>query len=204
MSPRRVLSSAALACLGACAKKPAPELAASQVTAALPGEAPTAMPAPRHADPGVLGELLATVPSAHPADGEARARTRLGTDTGVAAASASPPSPNAAPRMETRPRATLSSPALERAAREQLYWPLVRVCRLADGSLPPADSVTLEFDLLADGSVPPNTVTTRASEERFRGVAECVERVFASSGFRGPVEGRGTHASVRITWPSVD
>jgi len=184
-------------------RKAEPEAAPSvEVTAALADAAPTPTPAPRRPDPAALAELVAAAPGP-PASSVAL--TLVGTDTGLATGTSSQSSPSLGatpPRVVPRP--PLSSPALERAARAQLYWPLSQACRLPSGELPPADSVVLEFEIQADGSVYPGSVAASADDERYRSVAECVERVFSASGFRGPFEGRGSYTSVRIGWPSID
>jgi hypothetical protein len=193
----------ALPHVAACAKAPPSDELSGDVRATIPTEGPTPIAAPRRPDPAALAELVAAAPKAAPTSSTS---TLVGTDTGIPTtrASAGPGATDGLtpPRVTARP--PLSSPALERAARAQLYWPLARACRLANGELPPKDSVVLEFEIQADGSVYPGSVAATADDERHRRVAECVERVFSASGFRGPAEGRGSHTSVRVGWPSVD
>ncbi len=215
-----VASFVAFGAVASCARaERAAPARSSEVYAPQATSAPTALPAPAYANPAALAELLAAAPSAHREATGANGTTLVGSDTKVeppkgrrplATANGSPDS--RAPEGEKLPRVLgrvtvsppLSSPVLERAAREQLYWPLARACRLPNGELPPADSVTLHFDIRRDGSVLPASVVAFADNDAFRDVAACVERVFAASGFHGPIEGRGASTSVQITWPSVD
>jgi hypothetical protein len=218
---RRFSATAACTLLGvaACAKSAEPDPnASSGVHELLAHSSATAMPAPKRAEPAALAELLAEVPTAQPRTTGPSGTTLVGTDTKVArpkpgndvGARVNDSSPLEADgrssplggRVFVRP--PLSSAVLERAAREQLYWPLSRACRLPGGELPPADSIDLSFDLRPDGSVLPSSVTATAADPRHSDAAACVERVFAASGFRGPIEGLKTSTSVRITWPSVD
>jgi hypothetical protein len=97
----------------------------------------------------------------------------------------------------------LSNPAIERAARAQIYWRL-RSCATASGDLPPPETIALSFTLRPDGTVDPATVGAKALEGDLEEVAECVARTFAATPFRGPAAAHGTSPSVIVLWPSVD
>lgn len=207
MTRLAILAAAALA---ACAKRDASEERARDSEVVTPPAAPTAVEqrAPHTPDPQALGELIAAAPSSRPAPTDPSG-TLVGTDTKKSADPAASAAPAAssepmvsAGRMTVQP--LLSSPILERAGREQIYWQLAKSCRMPNGELPPAESVTLQFTIRSDGTVFPASVRAEAKSKAYEGVADCVERVFAASGFRGPAEGRGTTPEVAVTWPSVD
>ncbi len=166
------------------------------------------LPVAKRADRSALQELLARVPKKRPAPTGPDGGTLVGSDTGVAAAasvsaSASPPKPRAyMGGIEIQP--LLSSPAIERAAREQIYWNLMRKCRGPDGQAPPPDAITLLFTIRGDGSVAPASVGATASDKRYEQTAECVVREFSASPFRGPAATRWVSAPIIVTWPSVD
>ena len=88
--------------------------------------------------PGALQELLAKVPKAQPA-----AAASIGSDTGEPGSAEVVTVDGRhrtvrAGRIEVQPQ--LSSPAIERAAREQIYWSLRR-CTGPDGKSPPPESM---------------------------------------------------------------
>lgn len=169
---------------------------------------PQPSPVPRTPDGGALGELVAAAPSAPGPTGSAG--TLVGTETGepgpaeVVGEPIAPP--DRGPRVQLG-RVTvdppLSSPAIERAARAQLYWRL-RTCRQVDGTPPPPDSIVLAFTLRRDGTVDPATVRADATEPGLQTVAACVLRTFSATPFIGPEAGRDMPTRVLITWPSVD
>jgi hypothetical protein len=180
----------------------------SDVAATVAATSVSARPSPAEPDRQALVELLHAVPSGKPPPTRPDGGTLIGTDTDASAR----PVASAAPAASVEPviRAgnltvqQLSSPILERAAREQIYWQLNRDCRMKTGELPPADSVTLQFVIRSDGTVLPGSVRAEAKDKAHGPVADCVERTFQSSGFRGPTEGRNTTVEVIVTWPSVD
>ncbi len=222
MRPWFVSSSAALLALfaaGACGRRHDSGPAGTTEVVLPVGKAnPEARPTPSQVDPTALVELLALVPAEHGRVIGPKGTTLVGSDThqkknGRASIpeSGEPSGPNKAAdqpngsvvgRVLVRP--LLSSPLLERASREQLYWEFARSCRLPNGKLPPSDTILLHFDIRADGMVLPASVLVSAEDPALHEVAACVESVFAASGFRGPIEGRGATVSVHITWPSVD
>lgn len=159
-------------------------------------------------DPAALAELLDHSPSARPPRPTAPdGGTLVGSDSGVEGEElpSVPPVPSS-PRLRVgRPRyqPLLANPAIERAARAQIYWQL-RACTGPDGKAPPPESVALSFTLRPDGSVDPATVGATTENDELEAVAECVVRTFSSIPFRGPAAARGTSPSVVVLWPSVD
>lgn len=195
-----------LALFAACAPRETAELPPVTVTEQ---EREVAGPVPNQPDPGALAELVAQAPAEVPQP-TSPAGTLVGSDTGEP----EPAAPVAALTQPSRPAPqihageaelapALSSPAIERAARAQLYWRL-RVCRTASGAPPPPDSITLGFTIRQDGTVDPASVSATASDEALAEVALCVLRTFSASPFLGPPAGLDTSARVLITWPSVD
>lgn len=178
-------------------------------------ELPSATPASDLADPSALAELVAQSPKQVLEPTGPDGATLVGTDTKVpraeAAASAAVPTQLGtdhrvgmltAGDIEIQP--LLSTPAIERAARAQIYWPLRQKCAGPDGQPPPPDAVTLTFSIRSDGTVDPASVTAEAGDKRFEPTADCVLREFSALPFRGPGAVLGSSARVIITWPSVD
>jgi hypothetical protein len=183
---------------------PAPGGELPRIASAAPEEE---LPVPTTPDRAALAELLHHVPKdAPPPTGSSG--TRVGTDSGVPGEAAvvhgrrasDDPGVRAGP-IELQP--LLSSPAIERAAREQIYWSL-RKCTGPDGNPPPPESITLKFTIEADGSVDPASVSTEVADPALEPTAECVLTAFSASPFRGPAATRRASARVIITWPSVD
>ncbi|MBW2455992.1 MAG: hypothetical protein JRI68_15855 [Deltaproteobacteria bacterium] len=98
----------------------------------------------------------------------------------------------------------LSSPAIERAARELIYWNLMQKCSGPNDEQPPPDVITLVFTIRSDGSVDPTSVSASASDKRYEETAACVVREFSASPFRGPPATLRSSARIIVTWPSVD
>jgi hypothetical protein len=169
---------------------------------------------PSQPDPQALEELLATVPTSRLAATGPDGGTLVGSDTGKTGdAGAGPESPR--PEEVDAGRATLeagkllvqpglSSVAIERALRAQVYWPLVQKCRGPEGEILPPDTVTLVFSVRSDGTVDPASVGATANERRYDGAAECVVREFSAIPFRGPPASFGGTSRVIATLPSVD
>jgi hypothetical protein len=168
-----------------------------------------AAPVPNAVDPSALAEVLAKGQAPKPPP-TGRAGTLLGSDTGAPERDEPPSMALPAPPESSRLQAgtaefqpALSSPAIELAARAQLYWRL-RSCRLPDGSPPPPESITLGFTIRPDGSVDPASVSASAEDDALAEVASCALRTFSASPFIGPEAGLETSSRVVITWPSVD
>lgn len=169
---------------------------------------------PDEPDPQALDELLNAAPRRQPPPTGPDGGTLVATETGVpepdeAAKHPGAPAPTAPPRpkleagrMEIQP--WLSNPAIERAAREQFYWPLVQKCRGPDGELLPPETITLVFTIRTDGSVDPASVGATATEKKYDRAAECVVREFSALPFRGPPASIGNTTRVISTLPSVD
>jgi len=162
-------------------------------------------------DPQAFEELVAATPEAQlPPTGE-DGGTLIGTDTGL------PPdrerAPAADPADPSRTRVVLgdvkmvgraSSPAIEKAARAQLYWPLVQRCRGPDGAILPPDTVLLSFNIDADGYLIPSSILATALDPRFEEAAACMRRELSGLSFRTPAGARGQPTPVEATVPSVD
>ncbi len=168
-------------------------------------------PVPASADPAALAEILAAAPSALPRDGDVP-RPLLGSDTGVPA-DAGPAADRAAAERPRGAQITIgkvvhepgaAGPAIERAARAQLYWPLVQRCREDAGAALPPETVHLRFLLDREGYVVPASILAVPAEPRFADAARCMARELSMVGFRGPSSVRGVEQSVTMDVPSVD
>jgi hypothetical protein len=183
---------------------------ASTATPALATQAPVAeTPVAQNPDPGALAELLSMVPSSRPPPTAADGGTLVGSDSGKTAGEDEPAPSVSARRGRIKAgvpvfQPDLSSPAIERTAREQIYWKLNEKCRGADGKSLPPDSITLVFTIRTDGTVDPASVAASADDEIHEAAAECVLREFSASPFRGPSATLLTSVRVIITWPSAD
>ncbi|MRG95028.1 hypothetical protein [Polyangium spumosum] len=181
-------------------------------------------PVAKEAVPGVLEEILAAAPKASTTPTGPDGGTLVGTETGVreeareagggldggvdAAAAAS-----ALPRARKRIHIQAGSPdvhegipssAVERAARAQLYYPLVTRCRGADGKILPPDTIVLRFKIDVDGYIVPSSISTSGTEPRYEAAANCMQRELSAAGFRAPAAARGVATWVNATVPSVD
>ncbi len=143
---------------------------------------PGAPPVPASANPAALDEILAAVPRSGP--GGTGSKELIGTDTGV------PVDPGAGTQVgagsgpdgvsKERPRraqitigkvtheAGVASASIERAARAQLYWPLVQRCREDGGALLPPEVVRLSFQLDREGYVVPSSILAVPREPGLR------------------------------------
>jgi hypothetical protein len=205
---------------GACTpdeRPPAPGSAPASATFARsavappPGDAGAGdPPVPSAADPAALDEILAAAPKAR--DAGADRSSLIGTDTGVRGdagpgAAPAPAEPAKAAKIHVGKVVVepgMSSPAIERAARAQLYWPLVQRCRDADGGVLPPEVVHLTFHLDADGYVIPSTILAVPKEPRFADAARCMARELGLATFRAPAAARGMPQNVSTDVPSVD
>ncbi|MBI4703276.1 MAG: hypothetical protein HY744_19340 [Deltaproteobacteria bacterium] len=193
---------------GAGAPEPAPRGPTDDGGAALPGLPPVTS----RIDPRALPELLHAVPSAWAPPTDPDGGTRIGTDTGekAGAADAGAPAPEP-PRREPKlvvgqPKfqPQLSSAAIERAAREQLYWPIVQKCRGPDGQILPPEVISLSFVIRPDGAVDPSSVKASARHPRYEKAVDCVLREFAAVPFVAPRAALGSETRVVALVPSVD
>lgn len=180
---------------------------------ARPADAKTGGPASSAApDPEALADLLRAVPSAAPGPTDPDGRTRVGSDTG-APATASPITMEQPPQRAKKVnvqlgdvdvQADMASPAIEREARAQLYFPLVTRCRDRAGKILPPDAVLLEFSIDADGYIVQQNISATAVDPVHRSAAECMRRELSGLVFRGPPGARGNGTQVKMTVPSVD
>ncbi len=179
---------------------------------ALAGSGAAEPPVLATVDPAALDELLANVPKATaPQATGADGGTAIGTDTGL------PPTPPEVPTAKAAAaadgnvtfgkivtQAEMSSPAIERAARAQLYWRLVQRCRDREGKILPPESVHLLFKVDADGYISGSTIIAEAKQERFTEAARCMARELSTATFRAPASARGQPHNVNADVPSVD
>jgi hypothetical protein len=98
----------------------------------------------------------------------------------------------------------MASPAIEREARAQLYFPLVSRCRDKEGKILPPDAVLLEFTINEDGYIVAQNISATATSPEHHSAADCMRRELLGLPFRGPAGARGQQAQVKMTVPSVD
>lgn len=160
-------------------------------------------------DPGALDDLIAAAPK--PAASAAAAPT-IGGTTGISSGSASvveppPPPPTRTPRVVVGAptmQPAMANPAIERAARAQLYWNLVQRCRDKGGKILPPDAISMRFNIDADGYITPSSIVARASSAEHADAAHCMQRELSTATFRAPAATWGHKGEVRATLPSVD
>lgn len=180
---------------------------------ARPAEAAGAGPATSATvDPLAFDDFLKAVPASPPGPTDPGGGTRIGTSTGTAA-TGSPVTIEEPPQRGKKGviqlgavavQTEMASPALEREARAQLYFPLVTRCRGKDGQILPPDAVTLEFTIDVDGYIVPQNISATAEKEEHAAAAKCMRRELSGLPFRGPAGARGQVAHVKMTVPSVD
>jgi hypothetical protein len=164
----------------------------------------TAAVIPPSADPAVLREIVARVPSALPPTSPTG--TLVGTDSGLGGTAE--PLPIALPsgvpaELSLEPPTKLSSASTERALRASLYAELVLRCRAPDGAVLPPDAVTIQFTVRPDGQIDRGSATSTAASPEHADAARCMLRVLKTSDVRIPAS-RGHTSLVRATVPSVD
>ena len=171
-------------------------------------------------DPAVIGsvesdaldDLVAAAPKLVVSPTVADGGTVIGADSGVPPADASAIEPRA-PEAKPSPsvvvgalvlQAEAASPAIERAARAQLYWNLVQRCRDKEGKILPADAITIQFNLDTEGFIVPSSILATPSAEAYAEAAHCVRRELSTATFRAPAATWGRSDQVKATLPSVD
>lgn len=171
------------------------------------------LPFANEPEPGVLAEILAAAPKSSAAKGAPDGGTLVGTNTGIKEEPkivAEVPDGGArikrASIEEGKPDVAVGipSPAVERAARAQLYHPLVMRCRDADGKILPPDAVTLRFKIDTDGYIVPTSISAVAADSKHEAAAACMRRELSAAAFQAPASARGVAAMVNATVPSVD
>ena len=215
------------AALAACTSEPPPAPAPTpraassvfspEVAARLPLAEPEdgGAPVAKAPAPGVLEEILAAAPKASATSTGPDGGTLVGTETGVRDETQSTPeSLDASPlrrskRMQIQEGSPdvhegIPSPAVERAARAQLYYPLVTRCRGADGKILPPDTIVLRFKIDVDGYIVPSSISASGAEARYEAAATCMQRELSAAAFRAPAAARGVATWVNATVPSVD
>lgn len=219
---RRAAPAALLAILAACEPAapppgsespeiPAPAAPASADRRRATAGAPAGQPLLGPVEPSALEDIVAAAPSSRPTPTGEDGGTLIGTDTGVAAGEAQvrevgePEPPRARVVVgDVTIVGRTSSPAIERAARAQLYWVLVQRCRGPDGAILPPDSVHLAFEIDAEGYLIPSSIVSTAADPRFDEAAACMRRELSGVPFRMPPGARGQPAKIGATVPSVD
>lgn len=163
-------------------------------------------------DPLALADLLRAVPTSAPGPTDPDGGTLIGTDAGPPT-DASPVTVEDAPLRTKKStvllgpvavQAEMASPAIEREARAQLYFPLVTRCRDKDAKILPADAIFLEFKIDESGYIVPQSISATAQDAAYKSAAECMRRELGSLPFRGPAGARGQQAQVKMTVPSID
>jgi hypothetical protein len=168
----------------------------------------TVLPVPTTSEPAALDEILGAAAKNAPSPDDER--SLIGTDTHlVSDAGVHPPRADAPKSGRVRVGSVsvepgMSSPAIERAARAQLYWPLVQRCRDPAGGILPPEVVRLTFHVDRDGYIVPATILAVAKETRFADAARCMARELGIVQFRAPAGGRGLPQVVTTDVPSVD
>lgn len=163
------------------------------------------------ASPAALDELLAAAPKSPQETTDADGRSKVGTDTGAKETS-SRASVDKAPEPKSARVSVgavtlqpgMSSPAIERAARAQLYWPLVTRCKDEQGNILPPDSIRIRFNVDAEGYIQVPTIIVSTADARFEKAASCMRRELSTTSFRAPAAARGQASAIDATVPSVD
>lgn len=195
-----------------------------------PGGAASALDAPHASadpavvtsvDPTAVDELLAAVPKTLPASTDPDGGTLIGTDTGEredsrrsARREPADPEPAKAPREPQKKslvslgavsiQESMANPSLERAARAELYWPLVQRCRDKEGKILPPDAILVLFHINVDGYIIGSSIVASPSKPIYEDAAHCMRRELLSATFRAPPAARGMQVNVTMTVPSVD
>jgi hypothetical protein len=224
MDPRVVrLALATAIALAGCAEPEPSAQPRPATTVFSPRAAPQAAPVDRGdsgaelqttPDPTALEEILAAAPrtGARPTGPDGGTLVGTVTDAGDEPRDAGAPAPDAAaPKAEARVEAGepevqpgLPSPAIERAARAQLYYPLTTRCKDKGGKILPPDAIQLNFRIDADGYVVPSSISAIATDPRHEDAASCMRRELGAATFRAPAAARGAGTWVNVTLPSVD
>lgn len=226
-----MLTVASCVALAACTSEPAPAPApppraassvfSPEVAARLPLAEPEdgGAPVAKAPVPGVLEEILAAAPKSTAQPTGPDGGTLVGAETGVrdeARVEADGPGGGldaSASRLAKRIQIHEGSPdvhegipssAVERAARAQLYYPLVTRCRGADGKILPPDTIVLRFKIDVDGYIVPSSISASGAEARYEAAANCMQRELSAAAFRAPAAARGVATWVNATVPSVD
>lgn len=163
-------------------------------------------------DPEALSELIESAPRNIAASTGEDGGTLLGSDTRLPLSDASAaPDPAARPIQRARiaigeatTQPQMASPAIERAARAQLYWNLVQRCRDSGDKILPPDAVTLVFTINSDGHIVASSIVASAANPEHEAAALCMRRELSAAAFHGPASARGMATRITATIPSVD
>jgi hypothetical protein len=163
-------------------------------------------------DPAALDDLVAAAPKLVANPTAVDGGTMIGADSGVEAGPASPGearAPEATPPSHVvvgapTVQAAMANPAIERAARAQLYWNLVQRCRDKDGKILPPDAIVMEFAIDTDGYITPASIVATATSAEHAEAAHCMRRELSTATFRAPAATWGHASKVEVKLPSVD
>ncbi len=174
-------------------------------------------PLARTPEPGVLAEILAAAPKTMPSATDPSGVTLIGTETGVkqdrtaknTLGSKGMANGSRGPKSTLIEGGTVEVQALpahaaERAARAQIYYPLVTRCRDAEGHILPPDAVVLGFRVDEDGNIVASSISAIAAEAKHESAANCMRRELSAVAFRGLAGLRGSTTLLHVTIPSVD
>jgi len=175
------------------------------------------VPIAANPNPVALAEILKAAPTTKPKPTGPDGRTLVGTNTDARPDEHGPDEPSPEKSLAARADKRISieegeldvsvgipSPALERAARAQLYHPLVMRCRRPDGNILPPDAIVLRFRIDSEGYLVPSSITASAAESKYEDAANCMRRELSAATFRAPAAARGVPSKVTATVPSVD
>jgi hypothetical protein len=176
------------------------------------GDAGAGEPAvPTTADPAALAEILAASPrgAARPSTGP-DGGTAIGADSGVPG-DANPPAiaveAEGQPVLRVGkpvPEPNISAPAIEVAARAQLYWGLTHRCRDPQGKLLPPEAVRVFFRVDTDGFLLPASIVATPRRDEFAPAARCMARELSTTSFRAPPGARGAPHNLWADVPTAD
>lgn len=176
------------------------------------------LPVAKHPERVALDEILAAAPKNLPSHTGPDGGSLVGTDTNEQAPADDPTAlsskeSTSASSSADKPASVkggnvemqeLPAHAIERAARAQLYYPLVQRCRDAEGHILPPDAIVLRFKIDEEGSIVPSSISAVADESRHQSAANCMRRELSAASFHAPAAARGVVTHVRATIPSVD
>src|SRR5262249_2675040 len=154
---------------------------------------------PSTVDPGALDELLTAAPKIGARPTGADGGTSIGTDTGLPADTVAP-TVEKPPDVARKPKvsvgvpaidAQLSNPAIEKAARAQLYWNLVTRCKDKQDKILPPDTIRLKFSIDGDGYIVAPSIIVTPVDPKYEEAAACMRRELSTATFRAPAATRG-------------
>ena len=166
---------------------------------------------PTTADPAALAEIVGAAPrsGARPSTGP-DGGTAIGSDSGVPGDASAPIvsiEPEGAPVVRVgalRQEPNISAPAIEAAARAQIYWGLTQRCRDAEGKILPPEAVRLFFRVDPDGYLIPGSIVATPRLDAHAAAAQCMSRELSATSFRAPPGARGAAHVLVADVPTAD